>query len=186
MTTDDQKELTASQDFNKLQQLLGDLVGQPCLRAEFSYGEELVIRFGEGKPHKHPKLAGVTRGAWELSVLASPWSLYPDSAKSLAFLVGLPFPSGIHLPRVDRKIVEDSLARLTGSQVQAVKLAPSLADLSIQFSNAMTWQLLSKYAEPDPELPIWELATPYGMFIQVFGDPLPTWSYLCSDVPMMT
>jgi hypothetical protein len=184
MTADDVKEARASQDFEKLKGLLSNLVGQPCLRAGFSYGEELEIHFGEPTSYRHPKLSEKTRGSWVLETLATPWMLFPDPKKGLAYTFGLLRPPLFPAAPVSKKELEQVMANLAGARVDAVQLDGG--DLSIQFSNGYVWYLLPRYAPPDLNLPAWELMTPYRAFIQFWGEPASVWSYLRSDVRQTT
>ena len=68
-------EVPGSQDLGLLAAMLDMLVGQRCLKAELSYGEELMLHLGAPVPYSHPKLADETKGSWILGTRASRWSL---------------------------------------------------------------------------------------------------------------
>jgi hypothetical protein len=56
------------------------LVGEPLLRASFSYGGELRLHFGTSVPYENARLAGRTRGEWVLGLRATPWVLAANGA----------------------------------------------------------------------------------------------------------
>lgn len=180
MKTDDRKELRGLADFRKLTALLEPLVGLPCLRAAFTYGDELEIHFGTATSYHDKRLSDEKRGSWVLEVLTSPWLLTSSSPEGGAYLYGMP-PIIIRSETVASQTIGNVLEQLSGSKVESVAIADGTLDLAIEFDNGFLWRLLSKYAEPGFELPLWELLMPFGMFLQVWGEPAPRWSCLRSD-----
>jgi hypothetical protein len=180
ISTETRNEIRASQDFEKLGNLVQELVGQTCLRAEFSYGDELELHFGEEQPYHSPKLAGKKRGSWVLEGFATPWTYSVNGTPHTGLLVGFVWfpPDTIPVPK---QVVDANLADLSGTKVERVAVSTK-SELTLLFSNGRVLHLFSRSAEPDSDMPVWELLTPHGTFYQVWGDPLPTWSLLRSDV----
>jgi hypothetical protein len=192
-TTQEVKEVRASADFRKLQEKIKPIVGLPCLRADFTYGGKLVLHLGEPVPYTHPKLKGKTHGSWRLALMATPYVLsLPQKDPNVVpgrFLGGFPIILGGApiMPEntviVEQDAYEKGIAeQLTGTKVAEVTFRPWPTDLAISFDNGAFLQLLSKYAEPDPDFPVWELLTPNKSIVMVFGEPSPTWTFLRSDV----
>jgi hypothetical protein len=180
MTTDDRKESRNSTDFAKLYGVLQDLVGKTCLRAELSYGDELVIHFGDPVAYKHPTLSGKSRGSWVLEAVATPWDFLISRTLSDVWMRFL--QARDQKSRQDARI--ELLGSLAGTTVGNVQLGIAGIDLLVGFSNGIGVLLLSHQAEEDPDMPVWELLTPFKMFLQVWGKPAPSWSYLLSDKPV--
>ncbi len=81
-----------------LNQIIQPIIGETCHQIAFSYGDELLLDFGEMTAYDHPKLAHLRKGSWQLSTRATPWYLmmgnglcsyssmfvnYKDAAESL-------------------------------------------------------------------------------------------------------
>jgi hypothetical protein len=173
-------EIRASRDLGKLALLAGKLQGEKCLRAELSYGDELVLHFGEPRPYRHPKLQGQVRGSWVLETFATPWMLLQVPGRPNLLFGVLPTGS-VPVPRDD---VEASLVTLQGASVSEVRVTD--CDVNLRFDTGAIWTTLARYAEPDLDLPLWELLTPDRMYLKVWGQPAPMWSWLPSDRPDST
>jgi hypothetical protein len=185
MTTEVDKEIRASQDFDELERLVQDLVGKTCLRADFCYGGELELHFGDEIAYRHPKLAHKTRGSWVLEAFITPWAYFSEGEPRTSYFFGFAWQAAKGMSRVPEEEVAAALASLSGTRVERADVS-ARTDLTLAFSNGTLLQVFSRAAEPDPDLPAWELLTPHGNFLQVWGDPLPTWSLLHSDVPQST
>lgn len=183
----EREEIKASRDFKKLQELLQELVGQPCLRANYTYGDELELHFGDPQPYRHPKLAGRNRGSWVLRTFVTPWAILPEGFDG----PGLHGPSFDPVQEIAREALgkqvtpphEAELASLAGRQVEKIVVFEGRRVLVIEFKAGPIWIALSEFAQPEVDLPVWELTTPWRTYFQVFDRPFPTWSYLRSDVP---
>jgi hypothetical protein len=180
--TEQVEEIRASQDFEKLEQSLKELIRQPCLRANQSYGGAFEIHFGEAKPYLHPKLADMTRGSWVLELPGTPWAFHPTAQKGLFYLSGFPWMNS-GLEAVTNEEMRASFSSLAGTNVLAIKATQVKGDLAIFFSNGATFTILSKYALQDLCTPAWELLTPHHTYFQVWSEPVPMWSLLRSDLP---
>ncbi len=64
-----------STDLDDLQLVLKQLIGQPFLSFRISYGDELRIHLGEGRPLDHPRLKGMVSGSHVIGTRASSWSV---------------------------------------------------------------------------------------------------------------
>lgn len=155
MDAPQKNEIRASRDFGQLASLLQGLVGQPCLHAELSHGDELVVHFGQAMPYAVPSLAGEVYGSWELSGRGTPYR------------------------------IEEAVATLAGSTVEAVTLSDAVPpDLTLRFQDGSVLVIMASDAAPDASLAVWELSMPDGMCLKVWGRPAPAWSLLRSDRPL--
>src|SRR5260370_28076743 len=128
--TDDRKELRGSADFHKLTALLEPLVGLPCLRAAFTYGDELEIHFGEATSYHHKRLSDEKRGTWVLEVLTSPWLLTSSSGNGGGYLYGMP-PIIIRSEPAASQTMGNVLEQLSGSKVESISIVDGTLDLAI-------------------------------------------------------
>jgi hypothetical protein len=179
------REVAASTDFHFLEALLGLLVGQRCLKVEFSYGDELVLHVGAPTPYSHPKLADEVQGAWVLGARASAWSLLLSDPPRFIESADRPqADSDAWLPVTPAQI-EAMVERLAGRVV--IEAGPrNSSEPGIALTLALdegSRLLISPGAEPASANPLadWELFTPYGMVLTC--GPGATWSFLRSDVP---
>jgi hypothetical protein len=179
------REVKASRDLAKLGALLQDeLAGEPVLRAEFVYANELEMHFGEARPYQHPALASATHGERVLRTFATPWALFPEPEAGFAYAFGLPSgPARRDGRRAPLDRLTEALAVLAGRRVVAASVGENLA-LFLSFEGGAAWSLLTAVAEPDYDLPAWELTLPSGLYVQAFGPPAPTWSLLDADKPV--
>jgi hypothetical protein len=58
-----------------LNQIIQPIIGETCHQIGFSYGDELILDFGEMTAYNHPKLKHLRKGSWQLSTRATPWYL---------------------------------------------------------------------------------------------------------------
>jgi hypothetical protein len=58
-----------------LNQITQPIIGEICHQVAFSYGDELLLDFGEMTAYNHPKLSHLRKGSWQLSTRATPWYL---------------------------------------------------------------------------------------------------------------
>jgi hypothetical protein len=58
-----------------INQITQPIIGEICHQVAFSYGDELLLDFGEMTAYNHPKLAHLRKGSWQLSTRATPWYL---------------------------------------------------------------------------------------------------------------
>jgi hypothetical protein len=187
MIIDLKQEVKGSRDFRFLEAVLGALVGQRCLKAELSYGGELMLHVGDPVPYGHPKLADELKGTWILGTRASWWSLLLNDPPFLIESSGLD-PGSLE-PTLTPDEVEKRAGQLIGSTV--VLAEPDLHPLRrsphrgvalfLEFSTRSRLAVVPN-GEADEENPLadWELFTPYHMYLTC--GPGPVWSYLRSDV----
>ena len=50
-----------------LNQIIQPIIGETCHQIAFSYGDELLLNFGEMTAYSHPKLSHLRKGSWQLS-----------------------------------------------------------------------------------------------------------------------
>lgn len=55
------------------------LIGEVCSQVRFSYGDELVLDFGELSNYNHPKLSYLQKGSWQLCTRATDWILTKEN-----------------------------------------------------------------------------------------------------------
>ena len=58
--------------------IMQPMIGEICRQVSFSYGDELVLDFGELTPYTHPQLADLSKGSWQLTTQATPWRVKQD------------------------------------------------------------------------------------------------------------
>jgi hypothetical protein len=66
---------SVANSIQNLNQIIQPIIGETCHQIGFSYGDELILDFGEMTAYDHPKLADLSKGSWQLSTRATPWSL---------------------------------------------------------------------------------------------------------------
>lgn len=187
MIIDLTKDVQASNNTDLLAGLLSMLVGQPCVKAEFSYGGEFKFHFGGPVPYKHPKLADKKKGAWVLGVRASKWRLL---LLNPPLLIEIDWPEELKTatrssqwkarPPVDEAEVEKATSRLVGQMVMDVQPMPFTLGVGLQIvfadgSNLVICPNPEEDEDPEP-LADWELLTPYRARLQV--GPGVSWRYL--------
>jgi hypothetical protein len=187
MIIDLKQEVKESRDLRFLEALLGALVGQRCLKAELSYGGELMLHVGDPVPYAHPKLADEQKGTWILGTRASWWSLLLNDPPFLIESNGL--DPGPPEPTLTPDDVEKKARQLIGSTV--VLAEPDLHPvrgalhrgiaLFVEFSNRSRLAVVPNgEADEENSLADWELFTPYHMYLTCGLGPV--WSYLRSDM----
>ncbi|MDD1413271.1 hypothetical protein MEN41_01010 [Dolichospermum sp. ST_con] len=58
-----------------LNQIIQKIIGKTCNQVTFTYGDELLLDFGEMTPYNHPKLRHLRKGTWQLSTRATNFDL---------------------------------------------------------------------------------------------------------------
>ncbi|AFW95519.1 hypothetical protein FJR06_23135 [Dolichospermum sp. UHCC 0352] len=58
-----------------LNQITQKIIGETCNQVTFSYGDELLLDFGEMTAYDHPKLRDLRKGTWQLSTRATNFDL---------------------------------------------------------------------------------------------------------------
>ena len=184
-------EVKQSGDLDRLESMLGALVGQRCMRVELSYGEELMLHLGTPVPYSSPKLADETKGSWILGTCASHWNLLL-SGPPLLIVTGGEQSNGLTDETAQQTLpmeIERRAESLIGCAIIAVKPEWPFPQASysggvglvLEFSNGSRLAILPD-GGPDDGTPLadWELFTPYDMYLAC--GPGPVWSYLRSDV----
>ena len=172
-----------------LDDYLAALVGQRCLKARLSYGDELKLHFGDPQPVTNPKLASTQRGAWVLATRASAWRVY---IKPLGQVPDADLQMGSK-PPLDMATPESMASyadKLSGCEVVSAYATwwfhpPGMAPgLLLIFGDGSSFELAPIFAGDiieGEEVADWELFTPHRMYLRV--GPGPVWSNLRADVP---
>lgn len=63
---------------NVISLILKQLKDEVCTQIHYSYGDELILDFGELSNHTHPKLNHLQKGEWQLGFRASEWKFFKD------------------------------------------------------------------------------------------------------------
>jgi hypothetical protein len=184
-------EVQRSADLHLLDGMLRALLGQRCLKVELSYGEELMLHFGDPVPCSSAALADETKGAWILGTRASRWTLMLHDPPVLIASDSPPFADeeSANEQETSSQDVEKRAEPLIGRNIVTAKaqcLFPEIPGCSslallLGFSDGSHLLVLpDDEAEEVTPLADWELFTPYDMYLAC--GPGPVWSYQRSDV----
>jgi len=192
-----------SQDLFLLHEILGALVGQPCLQVKFSYGGELKLDFGRSIAYSSPKMKDKLKGSWRLGVRASGWRMVFGEV-GLMILNGLPEENGLarYGTEITDEKIEEKAQLLAGKTI--LRLTPSFAatwagsepsqqvrhegiELAVLFEDGSTFRIVpgraadsENEADGGESVADWELFTPYQTYIR--SGPGLVWSLRRSDV----
>jgi hypothetical protein len=167
MTTKMIRRIVSPNDLDQIKAIAQPLIGELCWKAGFSYGDELVLDFGERIPYKTPR--GIQEnGSWSLGTRGTNWEL------KLAGKIVLTSDAEPEVMREQSKQIE-------GHHLRAIDIGYPRLDLTLTFENNLQLQILP---EPDDdefdEIAYWELFTPDDHLLSV--GPKLTWSYGSSKV----
>jgi hypothetical protein len=70
-----------------LNQITQPIIGETCHQIAFSYGDELLLDFGEMTAYNHPRLAHLRKGSWQLSTRATNFDLRKFSSYFKNFVI---------------------------------------------------------------------------------------------------
>lgn len=159
-------------DLAKINALLGELLGQPCWRLKFIYGDELMVAFGAQVPESEGPLKGRLYGEWELVTRASPWRLFrPDGSE-------------ITNADVEREEAELHFGEVAGGRVKAAGATLPDLDLRIEFDDGKRLDVPCCEDDEtdsddgegqvddldDYELACWELYMPGGRLLSTYPE----------------
>ena len=161
-------------------------VGEPFRFARVSYGDELMLHFGDLRPARSPKLIGKPYGSYLLGLRGSPWILKSGS-KSVVINSGivdgsLPSALGRPLSKADLEAGDfmEPSSRVLVAEPFVVKPAGGFG-LQLCLSDGSALLVLPATPEPDepedeglPPLADWELSTPFGF---LSAGPHLEWSF---------
>jgi hypothetical protein len=208
MILDLTKPIEPSADPAVLHALLTALLGQRCLKADMSYGGELMLHIGEPVPYRHPKLADEQKGSWILGTRASGWRLllnepavliesgwFPDPWKDLISGEGGGDAGGMaeRSPlNLNGEQIEEKTRLLAGRTILAARTVRLPLPLPVAWGIGLIIEFeggssLAVVPSPEPDegddlLADWELFTPYRTYLRV--GPGPVWAYLRSDASL--
>ena len=163
MTVKSQSSTIESSDLQALIQLAGKLIGETCWRVNFSYGDELMLHFGDRLSYRQASMSGQEKGAWILGTRISPWQVY-----AAGLMVANSETDSIDLIECIRVLID--------RRVLAVEIDAATMQLSIGFTDGFSLTLLPEL-DLDPSLPDWELFMPDGMVVQAGR----VWSLIAAD-----
>jgi hypothetical protein len=148
-----------------LERIVTPLIGQPCSKVQFIYGDVLCLHFGDLLPYPQKSMTGKLQGTWVLSVVAAGWQ----------------WESGSRIIRSaqERSNIEPDLQQLIGQQrvgLQIVALQTHADDsnLDITFNDGSKFQILAEMNDAE-DLPQWQLSTPDEQLLEVWTGN--RWSY---------
>jgi hypothetical protein len=189
MIVDLSKPVRAATDGEQLKSLVTSIIGQRCLKADLSYGAELMLHLGDPVSYGNKRILDEQKGSWILGTRASSWRLLL-TAPPMVIACGWPAEPGT-LPRpLSGEEVENLTRGLAGQVIHDVTLAkwplPTPVGVGIgvvvKFSGGADLVIVpsSETDGDDDPLPDWELFTPFHMYLRV--GPGTVWSYLPSNV----
>lgn len=155
-----------------LRAYLQQLVGEPFLFAERSYGDELRLHFGEPRERARSRRPGQVRGSYVLGLQASGWVVKPGTGARVVF-------SSDAEPATD---APPDLGLTAGTRLTAADPTrqPGGYGLALTFADGASL-VATPSAEPDPAdidgppVPDWELLTPHGRLLHT--GPGLVWGY---------
>jgi hypothetical protein len=158
--------ITNVADLDELYEIALQMVGQVCWRAKFSYGDELILHFGERIPCTYPLMAGKDEGSWILGTRGTFWTLK--------------YPGGnVTTSEADLEILKQRVKPIEGSTLTFLEINyPTLA-LVLKFSNGCQFEILPSSGDDEYNMPYWELFTPEHTVLQV--GPKSSWNYIPSN-----
>ncbi len=152
MTVKHQSSIVNSHDLQALNQLARNLVGETCWRVNFSYGDELMLHFGDKLPYRQASMSGQKKGAWILGTRISAWQI-----NSTGSMIAESATDSIELTDLVRVLID--------KRVLDVKVDEATMQLRITFTDDLSLLLLPESAQ-SAGLPDWELFMPDGMVLQ--------------------
>lgn len=134
------------------------LVGEPLLRASFSYGGELRLSFGAPVPYDNVRLAGRKRGEWVFSLRATPWVLAMNGA-----IVSRSHDEQQHALR--------HFEELEGKPPIEARLRHSDVAVTLRFGDDFWFMALTEpRRRATGSLSLWELLTPADLVVIAHSD----------------
>ncbi|OBQ38777.1 MAG: hypothetical protein AN487_06560 [Anabaena sp. CRKS33] len=139
-----------------LNQITQPIIGETCHQVAFSYGDELLLDFGEMTAYNHPKLAHLRKGSWQLSTRATPWYLMLKKGVSWSSSMLVNNENTVEFAKIQLQCLENK--KLTNF----VTLANSNEmKLILSFEGDLNYELiLEPDLEDDSGLAYWELLMP--------------------------
>ncbi len=192
--------LQRSSDRAELQTYLQQLVGQPFLFLQFSYGDELTLHFGrlgQSSSTSSSSLARLSKGSYIIGARASSW--FVTAQMSPYLLVARSQPASRaqkHFTQVTPEQLEASEFLRPGKRIVAVNTSTLgtrtrsayAFGLSVLLEDDAALSILpsatSKRHHRKHEVADWEIFTPYERYFAV--GPGARWSYLPSRTASQT
>jgi hypothetical protein len=125
------------------------IIGETCHQIGFSYGDELILDFGEMTPYNHPKLADLRQGSWQLSTRATPWYLMQNN-----MFLFLPLLPGLTTDHAQMYLQDLENKKLTNFVID-----PNNFELTLSFEEGYEL-VLKPDLEDDSGIAYWELIMP--------------------------
>jgi hypothetical protein len=184
-----------SSDHVALRGYLQQLVGQPFLFVRFSYGDEIVLHFGQARPYPSPKLRHLTKGSYLIAARASSWFLTTQARPTV--VVGSAEPVSLEskqLKLLTPEQLEKSKLLTAGARIlvaDAIQLRSGRRPaygfgFSAVLEDGSSFLIRpplgpaagSKTGGRSREVADWEVFTPHERYLRV--GPGVQWSYLAS------
>jgi hypothetical protein len=182
-----------SQDIACLRGYLQQLAGEPFLCARFSYGDELILHFGEPRKSRSKKLSHLVQGSYVVAARASSWYFKTAGGATVTMATN---GSQANVPTafvpLTTEQVEGSQFTQPGARVVAADVAvvgPADAagfTCSLLLSDGSSVLIVPEIeSAPDvgeaaQDVADWEVfITPHNRYLRV--GPGPIWSYLASS-----
>jgi len=139
---------SVANSIQNLNQIIQPIIGETCHQIGFSYGDELILDFGEMTAYDHPKLADLCKGSWQLCTRATPWYLMMNNM----FLF-------VPLPEYTTDDAQIFLQDLENKKLTNFVIDPNNFQLTLSFEDSYKL-ILKPDLEDDSGLSYWELMMP--------------------------
>jgi hypothetical protein len=139
---------SVANSIQNLNQIIQPIIGEICHQIGFSYGDELILDFGEMTAYDHPKLRDLCQGNWQLSTRATPWYLMLNN-----MFLFLP------APQFTTDHAQVILQDLENKKLTNFVIDPNNFQLTLSFEEGYEL-VLKPDLEDDSGLAYWELLMP--------------------------
>jgi hypothetical protein len=180
-------------DNQTVSRILEKMTGERCLRACFSYGDEVRLHIGGPVPWSSPRLKDEERGAWVLGTRGTPWQLLREENPIVESSANVEREEEILRQTIEGARIKSVEAPLASERTIALQVTVALMSdilgtprraesaLTISFDNGYRFCINPGPDDDAGDLSYWELLTPDHMLLR-FG-PRRLWSCVPSNVP---
>lgn len=162
-------QITDISGIDQLYAIANRVVGEKCWKAALSYGDELMLHFGEQIPYTHPSMVGKHKGSWILGTRGTAWQLNNPSDATAT----------LDTEAAILDIFKRELRQLEGNVLQSLKIGHPVLGLTLDFSQGIQLTITPPVRYDKFDLPYWELFTPDHQVLQVGTQS--SWSLIQSD-----
>ena len=128
--------VTVEEDLAGLRTQVLRLVGEPMVRSDRHYGDEVCLELGEKRPYDSQLLAGQPQGTWQITTQASDWSLQ-DAQEAVRGTSDDPMRTQL------------ALEPTVGSSITDARVTYPHLGLVIKFSNGWSFVVAGRQADGD-------------------------------------